>query len=808
MSEQRQRKEQPNQANISAAPKTGDEGGFCLWLAALAFVLAILLHESLFGGKGLAPADGIFHFLPWRTAASHPSNFLLSDQYELFVPLHEWMHQQFLHGRFPLWNPYMDCGAPTVAGMQGALLFPINLLLLPLDPFYAAGIAAFLKLFLAGWFTMLYTRTLGAGNSGAFLAALVFSLSGFMICWLGHPHVNCAMWLPLLLYFIEKSFQCRDDGERGAGVHSIRIWAGFAVAFACMILGGHPPTAVHIAVFTSIYFLFRLGWRDSGQRLPRVSLALGAVVVGLFLAAPQWMPFLEYYHQSSVEDAAKTVDRSASRLPAEAAIFYLLPHLAGSPTEGFEENINQLDGKNVLPNFNERTGYVGILPWLFAIYGMVTRRGRHIVFFGSTLVICLLGVYGVPPFPAIFGALSVLRDIDPTRLIMLAGFAVAILAGLGWDKFQKENSHPLKLLVAAVFWGGIMVALGLWWNRFEPPWSQLDIDHRNFLRPQFFMLAAAFIESFILILLVAARQQFLARAVALGWTAIDLLVFGMGYNPAIARENYYPATPAIEWLQRDTSDFRIVAAERLLVPNTAQIYGLKDIRGYDCTTQRRYEQLITGKTGDFFFYCIADSLPMALPLLDVKYVMTPNSLPADPALFDLVYSNEVSIFRNRSFRSRAMTVFNYRVEDSSSILREVRSGTFDPARVLLLENKPEFQTDTGTAGTNSSARIISDEPDEIKIEASMPRRGFLLLLDNWFPGWEATVNGQNAPVLRADYNFRAVPLDAGESVVRFIYRPASFRHGMLLFFAGLVVVVLAAGGPWLYNRRRFNSPPE
>ncbi|MGP8198052.1 MAG: hypothetical protein ACLQU4_00945 [Limisphaerales bacterium] len=202
------------------------------WFAALAGVLLILLHESLFLGKGLVPVDALLELPPWSQPI-HPSNGLLADQYWTFVPTQEFVHQQ---KSLPLWNPYICCGVPNLGSMQGALLFPIQLLLSPLDPFYASGPAAFLKLCLAGWFTMLYVRLLGVSRPAAFMAGLVFSLSGFMIVWLGHPHVNCAMWLPLLLYFLEKSF--RQGQGNAIAVPALRAWCGFAVAFAFMILGG------------------------------------------------------------------------------------------------------------------------------------------------------------------------------------------------------------------------------------------------------------------------------------------------------------------------------------------------------------------------------------------------------------------------------------------------------------------------------------------------------------------------------------------------------------------------------------------
>jgi hypothetical protein len=108
----------------------GNQRAFFLGVAVLAAVLFVLLHESLVGGKGLVPVNGVFSFPPWQET-NGPSNWLLSDQYCIFVPGHEFVHQQFLQGRFPLWNPYLECGVPNLASLQGARLFPINLLLLP-----------------------------------------------------------------------------------------------------------------------------------------------------------------------------------------------------------------------------------------------------------------------------------------------------------------------------------------------------------------------------------------------------------------------------------------------------------------------------------------------------------------------------------------------------------------------------------------------------------------------------------------------------------------------------------------------------
>ena len=76
-----------------------------------------------------------------------------------------------------------------------------------------------------------------------------------------------------------------------------------------------------------------------------------------------------------------------------------------------------------------------------------------------------------------------------------------------------------------------------------------------------------------------------------------------------------------------------------------------DTRGYDFTTVRRYEELVDGDIGSFFFYRSAPALPNVLPLLGVKYVLNFNSSPPASPQFDLVYSNQITIYRNENSRA-------------------------------------------------------------------------------------------------------------------------------------------------------------
>lgn len=805
----------PKSASIgsSSPSESAERGHFYLWVVALAGVLAVLLHASLFEGRGLVPSDGIFNFAPWLESTNQPSNSLLGDQYLVFVPQHEFTHREVMKGHFPLWNPNLECGIPNLASIQGALLYPINVLLLPLSAFYAGGVAALLKLFLAGFFTMLYMRLLGASNAGAFLAGLVFSLSGFMICWLGHPHVNSAICMPALLYLLERTFQFGENsGEGLLSKRSLRVWACLGIAFGWLLLGGHPPTMIQVGLFAGVYFLFRLFGQRNDKPLTRMALALAAVGVGVLLAAPALLPFLEYYRHSSMDASSLVMNRAAIRSPLNTLILLLFPRLSGTPVDGFEDTMLWLGIGNLMPNFVERTGYVGVLPWMLALCAIVFNRNRWTIFYGGVVVVSLLIVYGMPPFPALFDSLPIVKNVNPTRLVLMAGFGVGVLAGFGWDGFYRLENRRKRLWAVAAFWMFIGIFLLGYWLKVEPRWNHLEASYKAYLDSQFQTMGGNVLVSVALLVPVITRLYGLRSIIGLGWIALDLLSFGMGLNPAVRRDCFYPSAPSIRWLQQDKSNFRVLGLGMAFTPDAPELYGIKDVRGYDFVTVRRYEELINGNDGLFFFYRTASALPNALPLLADKYVLNFNSPPPNPRQFDLVYSNEVTIYRNKEFQGRALTVFNYDVAAPASILASVRSGSFNPRQTLLLEQQPESPipqipvSAASSALAQSTAQIISDEPDEVTVNAAMPQPGFLLLLDTYFPGWKATVNGTKSPILRADYNFRAVQLPAGKSVIRFTYQPASFRLGIVLFLAGLAIVVALLCGVAMPGNRRAPAP--
>ncbi|MGQ0743371.1 MAG: hypothetical protein ACT4OS_03335 [Acidimicrobiales bacterium] len=122
-----------------------------------------------------------------------------------------------------------------------------------------------------------------------------------------------------------------------------------------------------------------------------------------------------------------------------------------------------------------------------------------------------------------------------------------------------------------------------------------------------------------------------------------------------------------------------------------------------------------------------------------------------------------------------------------------RSATF----ALMYDRVPPAQV--------SQTRITADRggPGRWAIRTQGADPSLLVVAEAFFPGWQATVDGRPAPVLKADGAFLGVFLPAGEHEVALVYeKPTSVVLGRALTVAGLVISLILLCAPLAARRRR------
>ena len=124
--------------------------------------------------------------------------------------------------------------------------------------------------------------------------------------------------------------------------------------------------------------------------------------------------------------------------------------------------------------------------------------------------------------------------------------------------------------------------------------------------------------------------------------------------------------------------------------------------------------------------------------------------------------------------------------------------SFDPAKTALIEESQAFQTTS--LDSSGKVSIVQMEDTEIVLQTQSVSDSFLVTSDIYYPGWEATIDGQPTALYRTDYVLRGIALPAGSHEVRFEYHPQPFYTGTTITILSLLVLILWVFGPFPRNK--------
>src|SRR5262249_12316952 len=150
----------------------------------------------------------------------------------------------------PLWNSHIFLGAPFLANIQGAPLYPQNLLLTVLPVPMAIDWLVALHVGIAGTGMYLYClKALRQRRPGSSLAALGVMFCPLMFSQVGHFNLLTTLaWLPWAML----------TADRAAISPTPARLAGLSAVIALVILAGHAQAAYYAFLLTLIVASARL----------------------------------------------------------------------------------------------------------------------------------------------------------------------------------------------------------------------------------------------------------------------------------------------------------------------------------------------------------------------------------------------------------------------------------------------------------------------------------------------------------------------------------------------------------------------
>jgi hypothetical protein len=141
-----------------------------------------------------------------------------------------------------------------------------------------------------------------------------------------------------------------------------------------------------------------------------------------------------------------------------------------------------------------------------------------------------------------------------------------------------------------------------------------------------------------------------------------------------------------------------------------------------------------------------------------------------------------AIYRNLRALPRAWLVPRVVTADPTQVLQAIRTSVgpdgnpFDPREVALVEEA--FSLDSQRPLEGASAVVVEASGSRVEVVTQSPQPAFLVLSDPYYPGWKASIDGQETKIFQTDYALRGVAVPAGGHSIVLRYRPLSFYLGV------------------------------
>ncbi len=790
--------------------------------------------------------------LLFANLALHPAQVLYSDYSDLLAEtlpakhfLVRWLRET---GEVPLWCPYSYAGNPFLHDVKVGVFYPPHLPLYVLPESWLAPALSWLVVLhvvAAGWCMYFYARSQGLDYRPALVAASGYMFAGKWVLHLlaaGHYFMAPMAWLPLVLLLLEGAVR----------TGSLLRATGAGAAFALIVLGAHPQITFYSGGFVALWSLApaleRAGYLGapgprSGRRTAAalgVWLGLGVwtAVVAAALGAVELLPALEATRESSRSEGVES-DAGV------ALTVWMVLNLFGPAPGG--------------PSWEHRGG-LGVLWIAAAVLAALSGRGP-VRFRAGLLVLMLLFALGggtaLQRIPG-FGLFQI-----HSRMLLPAGLGLSFLAGVAVQEWfradpaaQRSPRRGRLVLAAVVLVAGLVTAGSLaadfaGWRK-----EQGEADARAWLAhldAGFLLYWAVLLPGALLTFWLLGRSGrgavfFSALLLA---EALALAVPLVRVRPeAVLTEPSHSATFLAERAEGRgrvlDRDARGVASGSPLPPGLPVLLGVEPLKGYNSLDVRRYKEYLRfvadidapyrAREGLFGFPVLENFPVKNKPLLDLlgtRFLLQ----PADPK--DLQYNRYLrppkdsgdptergpgwrevlrddapeayaviaggrrelpafAVYENADVFPRAFVVPGSAPlpADAPAALRALKQTDF--RRTVLLEG--EAGRSEGGADGFRPAEVRRYLPNRVEVVTDGPA-GWLVLADVWYPGWRCTVDGEPAPVRRANYLFRAAEVPAGRHEVVFTFDPDSYRYGKWVSGVALASV-LAAGAVGLARGRR------
>ena len=709
----------------------------------------------------------------WRITLTNQYEWMWSP--DLAGQVLPWFQAQALqwhrHG-FPMWDQYLWNGQPLFGQAQPGAAYPLNWLMMwmPLD---AAGHISRAALtwyfilihFMAAAFCYRFCRELGRSVAGSVVGGMIFSFGGYVGSTDWPQMLNGAVWMPLVFLYVMRA---------GAGKRSLVNGALAGTFLGLAFLSGHHQVVMFTSLaFAGAWLFFTLRDGAVNWRIARAA-ALSFVFVAL-VGAFQILPAMEYGHLAKRWVGAPDAVGWDQPVPYSVHERYSLPppNLFGIVFAGGRTGVDT---------------FIGIVALTLAALGIASCwkdwRVRFLVAIGLGGIVYALG--GVSVFQgALYGLTPSLdKARAPAVATALFGFAVAVLAGFGFDRWREGDPTPwTRRMAMSVAAFGVVAGFAC-----LTVWLYNKLSWQGDERPPLVI----FISFALALLLLALASGNLTRKSAGALTGL-LLAFdlyqGNTSNLAVAARDDAERNATMRAMTGNADIAGFLRGrqgiQRTEVPNNA---FLPNWGAYHDVPM--WEGYLASVTSNLLHF--EDQTANTRKLWGVAYQIAAK--PTDYAP-QQIFSGEsgMKVYWQPEAFLRAWAVHKLTRIQSSYQLTWYVANRLDLLRseALIFDKPPALPP---CINPKDDVQLKEDQGSRVGIRLSVSCPSMIVVSDTYFPGWIAYIDGARAPIYEVNAAMRGVIVPAGAHLLTMRYRPMVVYEGALLTLVGIAGAIVISRG--------------
>ena len=424
-------------------------------------------------------------------------------------------------------------------------------------------------------------------------------------------------------------------------------------------------------------------------------------------------------------------------------------------------------------------------------------------------------------------------------ILVIAEFTIPLLAMLALKKFLEEPDQMKPRMkyvgISFLLTGGVAMLFSLMPSMFFDSFISTSEMHAiqnlpaeyiqplvaNLTEMRQAVFTADSLRSFYIILvgtgiLLSVAFGKLKKEYAVGiilvlclvdlWTVNKRYLNDEMFVPKAEREAPQQKTQTDELILRDQNlNYRVLNLASNTFNENETSYYHKSVGGYHAAKLRRYQEMIEAYINpemQSLFKSVSEAAGDMTQVKGDSICPVLNMLNTRYFIFPLQGGQTVPIQNPYAFGNAWFVDQLDYVDNANGEIAAV--GKIDLRHQAVADAK--FKEQLGEAipqDTLSVVTITSYEPNRLTYDVSSDKGGVLVFSEIYYPGWEATVDGQPVELGRVDYILRAMNIQPGKHQVELSFFPKSVNMTeTIAYIAYVLLFLLVAGGVFMEYRRR------